>query len=91
MVNEKTHKKVKREKIVKLLNKLMKAHEFYVAVDDNDYRIKAFEICEPVLEQLEALGVKRAFTETLLAYGDEFLVFEFGVGWDKVKEEFRAV
>ena len=91
MINVKEHKNLKREKIVKLLNKLMSAHEFYIAVDDNDYRLEAFEICDPLLKRLEGLGVKRAFSETLLAYGDEFLVFEFGVGWDKIKCEFKAI
>lgn len=81
----------KKNKIAKLLNRLFKMHEHYKSVEDNDYKIQVFDICEPILLELEGLGVKRSFSETFLAFGDEFLVFEFGLGWDKLKMKFVDV
>lgn len=61
-----------KDKITFLFNKIKTGHQYYVA-GDNDYRIRLAKALEPVFVELETLGVKRVFSETLLISGKEFL------------------
>lgn len=61
-----------KDKITFLFNKIKTGHQYYVA-GDNDYRIRLAKALEPVFIELETLGVERAFSETLLIAGKEFV------------------
>jgi len=61
-----------KDKITFLFNKIKTGHQYYVA-GDNDYRIRLAKALEPVFAELETLGVERAFSETLLIAGKEFV------------------
>lgn len=82
-------KEIKKETI-KLLNRIYKMSAHYKSSTNNDYRLYVLDICEPVLARLEKFNVHRAFSETLLAYGDEFLMSEFGVTWGEMRKRFNA-
>lgn len=61
-----------KDKITFLFNKIKTGHQYYVA-GDNDYRIRLATAFEPIFQELETLGVERAFSETLLIAGKEFV------------------
>lgn len=61
----------KNDQIKAFFFKLEKAHQYYQS-GDNNYRIRLTAALEPVLKQLDELGVERTFSEALLIWGKEF-------------------
>ena len=66
---EKTNQKTNQIKA--LFIKLVKAHQYYRS-GDNNYRIRLTAALEPVLAELDGLGVERTLSEGLLIWGKEF-------------------
>jgi len=57
-------------KIKPLFNRLKKAHELYKAYDNHPDKLKEIEIkLEPLLKELESLGVSRGLSTALLIFG----------------------
>ena len=75
----------KEKRIKELLFKLKKAHLVYVNCKE-DQKVRLFNSCGFILDELERLGAARAFCETLLMSGKEFLVREYSRK-DLVEEE----
>lgn len=81
-------KKENKKRIVFLLDKIFKLHELFKKSENNkNLQIKILRKSEPILIELESLGIKKAFSSTLLGYGDEFLKAEFRTTWEKMREK----
>jgi len=78
-------KKTDKKKTIKLLDQLFQIHKVYKNMENNKKRVFISEKCEPIFSELETLGIGRAFSETFLCYGDEFLSYEWGIGWDRMR------
>jgi len=65
-------------RIKKLLNKLLKLHDYYLTLDITG-KDKVLNASKPLIAELELSGVSRNFCLTFLAFGNEFLLYEFGV------------
>lgn len=76
---------VKSQKMVEDLKMLKKAHDVYKTVDE-DRRGKLFLACEPIIVRLIGEGMERAFVETLLTDGKDFLDSLYGEGDGMVSE-----
>ena len=68
------------------MDRVFNLHEFYVEQTTEEGRGKIIKGARPLIERLAALNVKTVFSETVLIFGDEFLTFEFGVSWDKMRK-----
>lgn len=81
-----------KNEIKALLTRLQKAHLFFVK-SSNEVQGQLLKSCEYLFDKLEALGVPRDCSTTLLISGKEFLEFEFkeiideDENWARIAEE----
>jgi hypothetical protein len=77
---------IKKEEIKGLFMRLKKAHEFYKLYESDPEKHEEILVkSEPLISELERLGVNRSFSEALLFFGKEFVDFEFGLTTERVK------
>lgn len=62
----------RNEKMVTLLTKLKKVHDFYQKANE-ETKAKLFDNCEFIFDELVELGMERVFVETLLIGGKDFI------------------
>lgn len=66
-----------KENIKKYLTQIYQIHGVYKKQNDPKKHQMILEKSQGLVDKLEVLGISRAFSETLLAYGNEFFLFEY--------------
>lgn len=64
-----------RKRIKEILNRLKKAH-MYCSSGSSEQQGRLLDVLQPLIEEAEALGVKKGFCEALLFWGVDFLDFD---------------
>ncbi len=75
------------KKIILILDELYQISEIYKNSKNNKQKIMIFIKCEPLFLILEKLKIPKSFSKTFVAYGNEFLVSEFGMDYEKWKKK----
>jgi len=76
------------DKIKSLFMRLKKAHRYYRLYGSDPKKHEEILIkAEPLIKELEGLGVHKSFSEVLLFFGKEFIDFEFGSTTEQVKNK----
>lgn len=78
----------RKEKLLELFMRLKKAHGYYKLYgNDPKKHEEILAKSEPLITELESLGVHRSFSEALLFFGKEFVDFEFGLTTKQVEDK----
>lgn len=56
---------------LELLKKLKRAHDVYITCT-NEQKNRLFDACEPIIVELEKIGMAKIVSESLLMFGSEF-------------------
>lgn len=72
-----------------LLEKLKKAHDIYLVCNE-DQKGRLIDSCGFLIDKLVAFGESKEFYTTLLIYGEDFLIDEFGDSDEKIFRSFKV-
>ncbi len=72
-----------------LLEKLKKAHDIYLVCNE-DQKGRLIDSCGFLIDKLVTFGESKEFYTTLLIYGQDFLIDEFGDSDEKIFRVFKV-